>query len=253
VATKEAKTDARKVVETIEYGDYHNLNNPDTSWQQGGFKLADGSYWEYREPGATHIVRNHRLRMRVYEVSRKHDHVQILDNAKHMLFSKRRFEVPENGKITFKFSVSAQIYNANDDDLYDGFVSVNLLDFQTGAAIDFFTSNKYYATVCGQIPFPGVPLPENYNWFCFFNEKPNDKKPGEFNDYEISYDQAADLVVFIKDGKEVGRQSIPFKITGFLIALGLMTEKDLQPEGSVSCHGQGITGEWSPFSITIEG
>jgi len=253
---KEASAASKEAlpVSEEEYGDYYNLNNTNSSWQQGGFELSDGTFWEYREPGATHIVRNGRLRMRVYEVTRRHDHVQILDNAKHMLYSKKRFEVPEEGRITFSFGVSAQIYNGNDDDIYDGFVSVNLLDFETGAAIDFFTANEYYATVYGRIPFPGVPAPKNHNWFCFFKERPLDKKPGEFNDYEITYDRGNDLLIYRKDGVEVERQEgVPFKINGFIIALGLMTEKDLQPEGSVSCHGQGITGEWTPFRVPSEG
>ena len=239
--------------ETITYGDYHRLHDADGPWVQGGFQLADGTFWEYREPEATYIVRNYRLRMRVYQVTRRHDHVQILDNAKHMLFSRRRFEVPENGRISFKFGVAAQIYNADDDDLYDGFVSVNLLDFSTGAALDFFTANKYYATVYGRVPFPGVVKPADENWFCFFTERPNDKKPGELNQYEIVYDRGQDLVIFRKEGVEVERrENVPFKMNGFIIALGLMTEKDLQPQGSVSCHGQGIAGEWTPFEVTIE-
>jgi hypothetical protein len=36
------------------------------------------------------------------------------------------------------------------------------------------------------------------------------------------------------------------------IALGIMTEKDLTPEGSVSVHGQTITAEWSPITVTTK-
>jgi hypothetical protein len=38
----------------------------------------------------------------------------------------------------------------------------------------------------------------------------------------------------------------------FLVALGLMTEKPIDEDRSISLHGQGLTGEWSPLTITIE-
>jgi len=44
-------------------------------------------------------------------------------------------------------------------DLYDGFVSVNLLDFTTGVALDFFACNDIIASVYALLPFPGVPEP----------------------------------------------------------------------------------------------
>jgi hypothetical protein len=35
----------------------------------------------------------------------------------------------------------------------------------------------------------------------------------------------------------------------FICALGLMTEKDIVEGKSVSCHGQGLIGEWSPVTL----
>ncbi|MFD2881361.1 DUF6081 family protein [Paenibacillus rhizoplanae] len=39
-------------------------------------------------------------------------------------------------------------------------MSLNLLDFTTGAALDFFAGNDKYASVYGILPFPGVTVPE---------------------------------------------------------------------------------------------
>jgi hypothetical protein len=36
----------------------------------------------------------------------------------------------------------------------------------------------------------------------------------------------------------------------FIAALGLMTEKDIVEGKSVSCHGQGLIGEWSELRVT---
>lgn len=53
------------------------------------------------------------------------------------------------------------------------------------------------------------------------------------------------------NGKEVRREkNIPLKFNNFTVALGIMTEKDLSPEGSVSVHGQTVIAEWSPVKIT---
>ncbi|MNC72115.1 hypothetical protein D3C75_1231260 [compost metagenome] len=45
---------------------------------------------------------------------------------------------------------------------------------------------------------------------------------------------------------------VPIKFNRFTIALGIMTEKDLTPEGSVSVHGQTVIAEWSPVTVTIK-
>jgi hypothetical protein len=37
----------------------------------------------------------------------------------------------------------------------------------------------------------------------------------------------------------------------FLIALELMTEKQIDQGKSVSVHGQGLVGTWGPFMITM--
>ncbi len=89
--------------------------------------------------------------------TRHHDRQQILDNAKHMYFSARQFAPPPGGLITFAIDLGATIVGGSPGDLYDGFVSFNVLDFSTGAALDFFVGNDTIATVYGKLPFPGVP------------------------------------------------------------------------------------------------
>nr|WP_261807744.1 DUF6081 family protein [Paenibacillus sp. N3.4] len=68
----------------------------------------------------------------------------------------------------------------------------------------------------------------------------------------MSYHRGKDEVVFYVNGQEVRREkNVPIKFNRFVVALGLMTEKDLTPQGSVSLHGQTIIGEWSPVTVTI--
>src|SRR6266567_5927486 len=69
------------------YAAYHSIiTGVDRYWEYGGFALPDGSYWRYREPNAAVIVEGDRLRVRVEQLTRFNDRVQILDNAKNMFF-----------------------------------------------------------------------------------------------------------------------------------------------------------------------
>src|SRR5437763_2033100 len=126
----------------IVYGNYGSIittKNP--TWQYGGFPQPDGTFWQYREPNAVVVVEGDRLRVAAVPMTRSHDQVQILDNAKNMYFSTQMFEPPEQGTITLEWWMSARGIETAPRDLYDGFVSVNLLDFANGLALDVFMSN----------------------------------------------------------------------------------------------------------------
>lgn len=235
-------------------GDFHTILNEGEVWKIGGFPLPDGSFWQYREPEAVVIVRNGILYTRA-AISRSHDKIQILDNAKHMYYSAKPVEVPESGEISFELKIRARTSNTAPGDLYDGYVSLNLLDFTTGGALDFFVSNDQYASVYAVLPFPGVTVPESdrTKYFCVFKEANEGFAPREFNTYKITYNRQTDEVVFYVNGTEIRReQGTPVKFNQFTVALGIMTEKDLTPEGSVSAHGQTVIAEWSPITIEVK-
>ncbi len=235
------------------YGGFADLLKPDALWQPGGFALPGGDFWEYREPNAIVVVQNGRLRCSAMPLTRSHDRVQILDNAKQMYFSKERFLVPNGGSISFDVNIGARGHGTRANDLYDGFVSYNLLDFSSGWALDFFISNDTIATVYARLPFPGVTVPDTgrIRYFALFKELEIATEPGQRHDYRIAYSRSADTVEWYIDGSLVNREEqVPDKLDGFIVAMGLMTEKDLSREGSTSLHGQGLTGDWSPTVIT---
>lgn len=235
-------------------GDFHSILEEDKTWRIGGFPLPDGSYWEYREPEATVIVRNDMLYVRA-KLSRQHDHIQILDNAKHMYFSQEPVRVPEKGEISFELQMRARCKDTDPNDFYDGYVSLNLLDFTTGGALDFFVSNERYSSVYAVLPFPGVSVPDTgkTKYFCIFKEDAEQFKPLEFNTYKIVYNRAKDEAIFYVNGTEIRRErNIPVKFNEFYVCLGIMTEKDLSPQGSVSVHGQTVIAEYSPVTIEMK-
>lgn len=255
----QATGDERQQEEVSTYAGYHSIiSGIDRKWEYGGFALPDGTFWRYREPDAAVIVEGDHLRVRVERLTRFHDRVQILDNAKNMFFSTSRFAVPDDGEISFEWEMSARCSGTHPHDLYDGFISVNLLDFQTGMALDFFVCNDKIATVFARLPFPGVPAPSDPaepskpKYFSDFNELPIETTYGQMHRYRISYAKHRDEVGFFVDGQHMGTYTeVPSKINSCLIALGLMTEKGIAQGKSVSCHGQGLIGEWGPFTITV--
>ncbi len=237
----------RDGVETTVYGGYADLLKPDSNWIIGGFPG-----WEFREPDAVVVVQNDRLRVGVMPLTRGNGAVQILDNAKHMYFSRETFRVPEGGQISVELDIKAQKMNGVANDFYDGFVSVNLLDFSTGIAIDFFVSNECYATVYARLPFPGSPAPEGdgQKYFALFKEQPLPKGEQQAHRYKITYDQGAAELSFYVEGELVNHEVNVPKMESFITALGIMTEKDIVNGSSASCHGQGIAAEWGPVTIT---
>jgi hypothetical protein len=249
-----SKTPAASGEEVIAYSNFASIVTGEGDWMPAGFPLEDGGFWQYHEPNAVVIVQDGFLRVAAVPYTRAHNSVQILDNAKHMYFSARTFAPPEGGAISFSLDVAATIVNGAPGDLYDGFVSFNVLDFSTGAALDFFVGNDTIATVYGKLPFPGVPEvtpAHGPRYFCLFEESRGATRPGELHHCEIVYDSAADRVTFSIDGAEVRRYSnVPFKLGACTLALGLMSEKDIVPgKGSVSCHGQGAVGKWGNIRI----
>ncbi len=241
-------------MEQLVYGDFADILKPDSRWVQAGFQTPDG-FWEYREPNALVLVQNGRLRVTAVPLTRSHDGVQILDNAKHMYFSRERFAVPDDGEIGVETEITARVVNGTPDDLYDGFVSLNLLDFSTGLALDFFVCNEKFATVYARLPFPGTSLDGDGGGkpkaFAIFKELPLPLGPQQPHRYQITYSKAEDAVSWFVNGELVNCETgVPAKMDGFLCALGLMTEKDIRGGKSASLHGQGVMGEWAPLLIT---
>jgi len=260
MATSETAPDGTAAVPRVVLGRYRGLVAPDvdSDFEYGGFALPDGSFWRYREPDATVVVEHDKLRVTAVPLTRSHDRVQVLDNAKNMYFSRARVLTPPAGEVAVEVGIRARVLNGRDDDLYSGFVSLNLLDFSTGLAFDWFVANRRAATVYGRLRFPGVPPaeeenPERPRYFCLFDEPAGvATAPGEWHRYRIAYDKAAATLRFLFDGEVVETyHDVPVAMDQFLVALGIMTEKPLGEAGSVSLFGQGVIAEYT--EVVVEG
>ena len=214
----------------------------------GAFPDRDGSLRELREPEAVPIVQNGRLRLGVRRFTRCDDRTQIFDNAKHVMFSTASFEVGSGLKLSWE--MGAEGMGCADDDLYDGFASFICLDLTTGTAIDVFCRDALCAAVFARLPFPGVKLPdlEPMKYWALFDEK--ELADAGVHAYSIAIEPSDASITWTVDGDLLRRQRLPaYKLGPLTFGLGLMTEKDITKDGSVSCHGQGARGEWGPITI----
>ena len=203
-----------------------------------------------REPDAITMVRNGYLAIGVQRLTRFHDRSQILDNAKHVLFSTRHFAVPEPGGISFGLRMRVRRRGALPDDLYDGYGSFLCLDFSSGTAMDWFLAEDRAAAVFARLPFPGVEVPDDgdFRYWAIFKEIDLSPTADGFHDISIEIGGSGE-VVWRADGQEVSRQEVRAPMGDLTLGLAIMTEKDLGPVGSTSLHGQGIFAEWSPVEI----
>lgn len=189
--------------------------------------------------------------MGVRRFTQSHDKVQILDNAKHVLFSTKTFDVPADGSLTIAVTIDSMGTHCVEGDLYDGFASLLCLDLSTGTAIDVFCRGDLCAAVFARLPFPGIAVGEvePLKYWGIFDERKL-AAPGP-HDYAITIDSRARHIGWTVDGELMRAQTMPdYDLGPLVLGLGLMTEKDIGPDGSVSVHGQGVGAEWSPITIT---
>lgn len=226
------------------------------TWMPASFPLPDGSAAILQEPDAVLVIQNGRLRVAAVPFTRRHDRVQVLDNAKHMYFSTRSFEAPPGGRLEVEWEMAASISGGHPGDLYDGFVSFHLLNLAGGVAVDVFAGNDVLATVYARLPFPGAtPPPEGVGprYFSVFEELAGKTSPGELHRYAMRHDRAARTLEWRMDGDPLKRVDDVDDIGPCHLVMGLMTEKDIRPGvGSVSCHGQGAVGTWGGIRVVLE-
>src|SRR5437588_12837780 len=80
--TTQANSMAKKLQEeTITYAGFHSIiTGVNRSWEYGGFRLSDGTFWRYREPNAVTVGEGERMRATT-KLSRYNEQVHILDNG----------------------------------------------------------------------------------------------------------------------------------------------------------------------------
>ncbi len=233
--------------------DYSAILRQDSPWRQGVIKLSDGSHWVCAEPGAQITVRRGDLRIQVTPFTKHHDANQTFDNSKHLYFSKDVYPTADEQETQFELSMSARGVRTNEGDIYDGFIAFHLLDAEFGIAADFFAGNDSLAMAYSlpqESPADRRALRDR-RYMAIFKKFEIPTSPGQLHRYKIVYNRGLGRFSWIVDGKKVAEErNVPAKVSSFRIGLGIMTAKNITDGKSISVHGQGMIGRWSPVQYS---
>ncbi len=236
--------------------DYSALLRQDSLWQPGAIRLADKSTWTYVEPAARVTVRRERLRIQVTPFTRRHDSIQTLDNSKHLYFSTATYPFEIKDETSYAVSMSVRGVNTNEGEIYDGFAAFHLLDTDSGIAADFFAGNDNIAIAYSKPKHVSTAMspPTERKYLAVFKDADVSTVPDQFHNYLIIYDPDESRLTWKVDEEVVAEEkNVPARVKSFKLGLGVMTAKTITEGRSVSNHGQGIIGRWSPVRILGQG
>lgn len=232
---------------------YSAIFRQDSLWQPGAIKLADKSTWTYLEPDAQVTVKCGSLSIQVTPFTRQHNSIQTLDNSKHLYFSSSNYPEVIRDEVEYAVSMSALGIQTNADEIYDGFAAFHLLDADSGIAADFFAGNDSIAIAYSRPKaFEAAGrAAKDKKYLAVFKEVEVRTSPGRLHDYLITYNPVQGRLSWKVDGELVGEEaSVPVRVKSFKLGLGVMTARTITDGRSVSNHGQGIIGHWSPIRIS---
>jgi hypothetical protein len=224
-------------------------------WRILSLPMGDGQVWDHEEPRARLVPRDGGLALTVDPFTRKHDHVGIFDNPKHLYASTQTFPLSSEGATVFEAEMAAETYKSNAEDFADGFVAFNVIDFSTGMIFDFISTGRKIGAVYERLLVPG--LTDEKTAFTYIVEStcpPLPTSPGQWHRYEIRLRPHERVAEWSVDGRAFFRaHQIPVQLGSITLGFGLFTLKPLDRlRGSISLHGQGATGVWRNLRVRQE-
>jgi uncharacterized protein DUF6081 len=233
--------------------DYAAILRHDSLWQPGSIKLADKTTWTYLEPNAHVGVKCKKLSIQVTPFTRRHDAIQTLDNSKHLYFSTKNYPEEIRGEVEYEVAMSARGIHTNEGEIYDGFAAFHLLDTDSGIAADFFAGNDSLAIAYSRPKATEVKArsAKDRKYLAVFKEIDVRTTTGQMHSYLIVYNPEQGRLSWKVDGELVAEEkNVPSRVKSFKLGLGVMTAKTITEGRSVSNHGQGLIGHWSPIGIS---
>jgi len=225
-----------------------------SKWKILGFPMGNDETWTWEEPRARFAGKNGGLAVTVDPFTRKHDHVHMFDDPKHLYGSTTILPVSGDGVTVFEVEMGAETYHSNADDLRDGFAGFNVMDFSTGMIFDFISTGRKIGAIYERLLIPG--LTNEKTAFTYLIESPFSgvrTEPGKMHHYSVRLDAARRTAEWLVDERPFFKaEGIPVSLGGITLGFGLFTLKPIDPlKGSVSLHGQGATGIWKDFRYSI--
>ena len=217
-----------------------------TRWRFLEYPLADRT-WVCREEGAETRVANGELTVRVARFRNAHPWHQNVDNCKHLLLASDTLPVAPTGRTTFGAEIRAESLGATPFDYRDGFVSFNVLDFDTGMVFDVCATSDRVFAIYERLPLPHVTDP-----FTYIVDAPLTGiaiAPGRWYACGVSFDPVARSAEWTVDGRRLFSAydvRVPAAVT---LGVGFITLHPVRDGRSHSLHGQGLAGGWRNVGV----
>ena len=229
--------------------------NPE-KWVTAKLPLGDGKVWEYFDPNTAIRTGDGRCEITVNPFSRSHDSIQIADNPKTLFACREPLDLAGAQVLTLSANVGAESHGTNVHDIWDGFVTLNLFDFESGIVLDFLLNGRRVYALYERLFMPG--LTDEDTAFTREANLTVHSRPRQMHRCAFVYDRSRDTAEWLLDGELAYRVAkIPVKVNRFSLGMGLMTLKPIAAPlpyyfpKSTSNHGQGITGIWSNIRLRI--
>jgi hypothetical protein len=232
---------------------YDDFTGPDLDMSRWFFLEyppgPDGKSWKCEEPNARTSVGDGTLDIHIERFERGHDQVAIMDNPKHLLLSTEVFPVPAGGVVTFSIDMAATSLGATPRDYRDGFVSMNVLDMNSGWVFDACATSDMVFSLYERLPMPGVERP-----FTYVADHPFsgiEAAPGLSHRYSVTLDAGNSTAEWRIDGTlvfDVRGIEIPTQVN---VGLGIITVHPIKDGKSQSLRGQGMAASFGPISVEV--
>lgn len=223
-----------------------------TGWEPLAIPLGEDDVWTCEEPSARTRVAGDAVEIAVDCFERAHDHVQILDNPKHLLVSSEPIPVPTDRPVTFHAEMAAENVGGNPHDFRDGFAAFNVLDMASGLVLDHAVTSVRTWAIKERLLIPGmVPPEEAFTWLVEAPLTAPKVRPRELREFAVTLDAARGSATWWVDGAEVFHTpELPLIPDEVRLGIGLITLHPLSDAGSTSLRGQGVRGVWRNLAVT---
>lgn len=223
-----------------------------TGWEPLAIPLGEGDVWICEEPSARTRVTGDAVEIDAECFERAHDHVQILDNPKHLLVSNESFPVPADRPVTFRAEMAAESVGGNPHDFRDGFAAFNVLDMASGLVLDHAVTSARTWAIAERLLIPGMVPPEDaFTWMVEAPLAVSEVRPRELREFAVTLDAARGSATWWVDGAEVFHTpELPLIPAEVRLGIGLITLHPLSDAGSTSLRGQGVRGIWRNLAVT---
>jgi len=232
------------------YDDFKTASLDPGKWATAKLPLGGENFWEYFDPNTAIKTGDGRCEISVNPFSRSHDSLQVADNPKTLFLSASPLVVKDAQILSVSAKVGATAHQARVQDIWDAFITFNLVDFESGVVLDFLLNGSLVFALFERLYIPG--LTDETTAYTREANLPVVSRPAQLHECLMTYDRGADLAEWFLDGELVYRfPGIPAKVNQFGMGMGLMTLKPIAAAfpysfpKSTSLHGQGITGIWT--------